>query len=90
MFQPVSPQMQKTIDDTLTRHGVTPEQFQEAQQLAKQAGEKMAAAYSETVGREVHPADFARTVLGVETTGRLLVAVLREVTRRPNLLEDLG
>ncbi|MFB6640251.1 hypothetical protein ACFCYF_23680 [Streptomyces chartreusis] len=89
MLQPVSPQMRQALEESLAEHGVTPEQFQEAQRLAKEAGERMAVAYGEVVGRELRPADFARTVLGVESLGHLLVAVLREVTGRPDLYRHL-
>ncbi|MDQ8707851.1 hypothetical protein RCO28_36090 [Streptomyces sp. LHD-70] len=89
MFHPVTPQMQQALEASLTRQGVTSEQFTQAQQLAKKAGERMAAVYGETVGREVAPSEFARDVIGVEGSGRLLVAVLREVSGRADLYRDL-
>lgn len=90
MFQPVTPQMRQQLEESLASHGVTGEQFHQAQQLAKRVGESLAVAYGEAVGREVAAAEFARTVLGVEGAGRLLVAAMREVTGRPDLYSELN
>jgi len=89
VFQPVTPHMQQKLEASLTHQGVTPEQFAQAQHLAKEAGERMAAAYGEAIGREVGPADFARNILGIEGSGHLLIAALREVTGRSDLYRDL-
>ncbi|MDQ8704510.1 hypothetical protein RCO28_18740 [Streptomyces sp. LHD-70] len=89
MFQPVTPHMQQELEASLTRQGVSPGQFTEAQLLAKDASEQMAAAFGEAVGREVAPADFVRNILGVEGAGRLLIAALREATGRTDLYRDL-
>ncbi|MDI3418001.1 hypothetical protein [Streptomyces luteolus] len=89
MFKPVTPHMREALETSLVREGVTPGQFTEAQRLATEAGERMATAYGEVVGREISPPEFARDVLGIEGTGHLLIAALREVTGRAGLYRDL-
>ncbi|MBC9717791.1 hypothetical protein H9Y04_35200 [Streptomyces sp. TRM66268-LWL] len=81
--------MRQALEVSLTRRGVTTEQFAAALQLAKEAGERMAATYGETVGRTIEPAEFARIIFGTEGTGRLLLATLREVTGRADLYREL-
>ncbi|MER6010140.1 hypothetical protein [Streptomyces bluensis] len=89
MFRQLTPDERQTLTDKLAAHGVTPEQFAQAQERGRAIGEALAHTYGETIGHPVQPVQFLNDVLGIEGAGRLLVCALRETTGRADLFTDL-
>ena len=89
MFRHLTPDERQALTDRLATQGVMPQQFTQAQELARNIGEALARAYGEAIGRPVTPVQFATDVLGVEGAGRLLVCALRETTGHLDLYRDI-
>ncbi|MEV0735414.1 hypothetical protein AB0I51_05490 [Streptomyces sp. NPDC050549] len=88
MFRQLTPGERQALTDRLAAQGVTPQQFKQAQEQARELGEALTRTYGEAIGRPVTPMQFITDVLGVEGAGRLLVCALRETTGRMDLYRD--
>ncbi|MEU8522835.1 hypothetical protein [Streptomyces sp. NBC_01216] len=88
MFRQLTADERRALTDKLAARGVAPQQFTQAQELARAMSKALAHAYGEAIGRRVTPVEFVAEALGVEGAGRLLVCALREITGRPDLYRD--
>lgn len=89
MFRHLTPDERQALTNRLATQGVMPQQFTQAQELARNIGEALARAYGEAIDRPVAPVQFITEVLGVEGAGRLLACALRETTGRKDLYRDI-
>ncbi|WP_236244198.1 hypothetical protein [Streptomyces sp. CC210A] len=88
MFRQLTADERRALADRLAARGVTPQQFTQAQELARAMSEALARTYGEAIGRRATPVEFVTAVLGAEGAGRLLVCALRQVTGHPDLYRD--
>ncbi len=69
MFRQLTADERRALADRLAARGVTPQQFTQAQELARAMSEALARTYGEAIGRRATPVEFVTAVLGAEGAG---------------------